>query len=78
MPDSWLLDVPTDFSGYVPENYDERYRGRVTVREALIPSLNACAVRLLSEIGLADFHRLLRRGGLATLDRPAEQLRAAL
>jgi penicillin-binding protein 1C len=72
IPDSWLLDVPTDFSGYVPENYDERYRGRVTVREALVLSLNACAVRLLSEIGLADFHRLLRRGGLVTLDRPAE------
>jgi penicillin-binding protein 1C len=72
IPDSWLLDVPTDFSGYVPENYDERYRGRVTVREALVLSLNACAVRLLSEIGLADFHRLLRRGGLGSLDRPAE------
>ena len=28
------------------ENYDDRYRGRVTVREALIQSLNACAVRL--------------------------------
>jgi penicillin-binding protein 1C len=70
IPDSWLLDVPTDFSGYVPENYDERYRGRVTVREALVQSLNACAVRLLAEIGLADFHRLLWRGGLKTLDRP--------
>lgn len=72
IPDSWLLDVPTDFSGYVPENYDERYRGRVTVREALVFSLNASAVRLLSTVGLADFHRLLRRGGLATLDKPAE------
>ncbi len=48
LPDSYLLDVPTDFSGYVAENYDERYRGRVTVREALIQSLNACTVRLLS------------------------------
>ena len=71
LPDSWLLDVPTDFSGYVPENYDERYRGRVTVREALVLSLNACSVRLLSEIGLDTFHALLLRGGLATLDRPA-------
>jgi penicillin-binding protein 1C len=70
VPDSYILDIPTDFAGYVAENYDERYRGRVTVREALITSLNACAVRLLAEVGLADFHRLLRRGGLSTLDRP--------
>ncbi|HEY0511911.1 MAG TPA: penicillin-binding protein 1C, partial [Thermoanaerobaculia bacterium] len=71
VPDSYLLDVPTDFAGYVAENYDQRYRGRVTVREALITSLNACAVRLLAEVGLADFQRLLLRGGLSTLDRPA-------
>jgi penicillin-binding protein 1C len=73
LPDSYLLDIPTDFSGYVAENYDDQYRGRVTVREALIQSLNACAVRLLSEVGLKDYHRLLKDGGLATLDRPYHQ-----
>jgi penicillin-binding protein 1C len=71
LPDSYILDIPTDFSGYVAENYDERYRGRVTVREALILSLNACAVRLLSQVGLPELHGLLLRGGLSTLDRPA-------
>ncbi len=71
LPDSYLLDIPTDFSGYVAENYDERYRGRVTVRDALIQSLNACTVRLLSEVGLPAFHKLLLKGGLATLNRPA-------
>ncbi len=71
VPDSYILDIPTDFAGYVAEDYDQRYRGRVTVREALITSLNAPAVRLLAETGLSDFLRLLQRGGLATLDRPA-------
>ncbi len=71
LPDSYLLDVPTDFAGYVAENYDERYRGRVTVRDALIHSLNACAVRLLSQVGLTEFHGLLEAGGLSTLDRPS-------
>lgn len=70
VPDSYLLDLPTDFAGYVAENYDGLYRGRVTAREALVRSLNAPAVRLLSELGLADFLELLRRGGLATLDQP--------
>lgn len=71
VPATYLLDVPTDYAGYMPENYDGHYRGRVTVRESLILSLNASAVRLLSEVRLERFHRLLLKGGLATLDRPS-------
>jgi penicillin-binding protein 1C len=70
IPDSYLLDIPTDFSGYVPENYDGQYHGRVTMRDALVQSLNAPAVRLLSTVGVETFQRLLQRGGLTTLDRP--------
>jgi penicillin-binding protein 1C len=73
VPDSFLLDVPTDFSGYIVENYDGMYRGRVTAREALAESLNSPAVRLLSRFGLEPFHRVLRTGGLITLDRPAPE-----
>ncbi len=71
VPDSYLLDLPTDFAGYVAENYDDRYRGRVTAREALSHSLNASTVRLLARVGVGELHRLLVRGGLGTLDRPA-------
>jgi penicillin-binding protein 1C len=71
VPDAYLLDVPTDFAGYVAENYDGRYNGRVTVREALRRSLNAPAVRLLARVGLGPFHELLESGGISTLDRPA-------
>ncbi len=71
VPASYLLDVPTDFAGYVAENYDGRYRGRVTAEQALAESLNASAVRLLARVGLEPFHALLVRGGLASLDRPA-------
>jgi len=70
IPDAYLLDIPTDFSGYVAENYDGKYRGRITMRNALILSLNAPAVRLLSKLGIRDFHNLLLDGGLKTLDRP--------
>lgn len=69
VPDSWVLDVPTDFSGYVAENYDGEYRGRVTASTALAQSLNAPAVRLLSRVGLEPFLATLRSGGLGTLDR---------
>lgn len=70
IPDTYMLDIPTDFSGYVAENYDDKYRGRITMRNALILSLNAPAVRLLSRVGLKEFHDLLIGGGLTTLDRP--------
>jgi len=69
IPDSILLDIPTDYSGYVPENYDGTYRGRVSARDALIQSLNAPAVRLLSDEGVDEFVALLRKGGLTSLDR---------
>ncbi|HEX3581775.1 MAG TPA: PBP1A family penicillin-binding protein, partial [Thermoanaerobaculia bacterium] len=54
---SLLLDAPIsiDVSGnetWEPHNYDERYRGRVTVREAFEESLNVPTVRLTQTIGL--------------------------
>ncbi|MDJ0850511.1 MAG: penicillin-binding protein 1C [Myxococcota bacterium] len=70
-PEAWLLDVPTDFAGWSPENYDGTYLGRVTAREALARSLNVPAARLLARVGLARFLGVLRAGGLETLDRPA-------
>ena len=54
---SLLLDAPLsiDVSNnetWEPHNYDERYRGRVTVREAFEESLNVPTVRLTETIGL--------------------------
>ncbi|MDX1996740.1 MAG: penicillin-binding transpeptidase domain-containing protein [Thermoanaerobaculia bacterium] len=73
LPDSSVLDVPTDFNGYRVENFDGRYRGRTTARMALVESLNTPAVRLLSDVGVAPFLELLQRGGLSTLDRTADE-----
>ena len=52
-----LVDAPIKvrLSGnedWEPQNYDERYRGRVTVREAFEASLNVPTVRLTQEVGL--------------------------
>lgn len=73
VPSSWVLDVPTDFAGYVPENYDGRYRGRVSAGGALALSLNAPAVRLLAATGVERFVAFLHRGGLDSLDRPVAE-----
>jgi len=53
-----LLDSPVkiEVSGeetWEPHNYDEQYRGRVTLREAFEKSLNVPTVRLSQQVGLA-------------------------
>jgi penicillin-binding protein 1B len=52
-----LLDTPVkiELSGdevWEPQNYDERFRGRVTLRESFERSLNVPTVRLTNDIGL--------------------------
>ena len=71
VPDSVVLDVPADYAGYVPENYDGAYHGRVTVRHALSRSLNVPAVGMLARVGVGPFLALLHDAGFASLDRGA-------
>src|SRR5438874_1875850 len=57
-PATLLLDSPVSIplqgeESWSPHNYDERYRGRVTLREAFEESLNVPTVRLTQQIGLA-------------------------
>lgn len=69
-PESRLLDVPTNFSGYRPENYGRTFQGLVSARDALALSLNVPAARLLHSCGAESFARLLRTG-LSTLEQPS-------
>jgi penicillin-binding protein 1C len=59
------LEVPVTGGLYRPKNYDERFRGLVTVRRALAASLNIPAVRTLGLVGAETFVQQLRRLGLA-------------
>lgn len=67
-PYAMLYDVPVNYAGYVAENYDGKYHGVVTVKDALIRSLNVPAVLLLAEIGVWDFISFLQKGGISTID----------
>jgi penicillin-binding protein 1C len=68
-PNSLIEDVPINYSGYSPENYDRQYRGAVSTAEALRLSLNVPAVQICSKIGQRKFFKLLKDGGLSTLKR---------
>ncbi len=67
-PKMKLLDIPTDFGGYNPENYDLKFRGDITAEFALMNSLNVPAVRLLQETGFHDFINFLIRGGFKEIE----------
>ena len=71
-PQSLLYDVPVEYSGYRPENYDEIYHGVVTVEEALIRSLNVPAVNLYAELGQDGIYSFLKQAGITTLPKPKD------
>lgn len=65
---SLLDDRPLDLDGggglYIPDNYDHRFSGWVSVRTALASSLNIPAVRVLLMVGPDVLARQLRALGL--------------
>lgn len=77
-PDSRLLDIPMDFGGYYPENYDGEFHGDVTVREALLQSLNIPAVSELARQGTGEAISWLDAFGFHALQKTRDQLGLSL
>jgi len=50
-PDDMVLDAPIRRGTWSPANFDGRFRGEITVEEALAQSINTSAVRLLVQFG---------------------------
>ncbi len=67
-PTDTINDSPVSYPGavkgrpWIPKNYDGRYRGPITLRDALAYSVNVCAVKLLASLGvdpvIESAHRL--------------------
>lgn len=62
-PGSFILDAPTRFGSYQPENFNRRYHGDVRVYEALAHSLNVPAVLALDKVGTKRFEAALQMTG---------------
>lgn len=69
---SLLPDIPSDFGGFVPKNFDGSYMGVVPAKEALALSLNIPNVYLLKQFGIARFADVLKQSGISTLGRRSE------
>ena len=78
-PGDLIRDESTEFPGafgeWVPENYDRRFHGEVTLREALANSYNIPAAKLVLELGVDSLLARLRSLGFATLTEQGIALR---
>lgn len=73
-PDSRMLDVPSIWSGYSPDNYDEEFRGPVSMAFALRNSLNIPAVEAVQRVGFDAFLNRLIEAGFSSIKRQRKQL----
>jgi len=73
-PATAIEDIPKVYTtkkgeGFLPNNYDGRYRGIVLAREALASSYNLPAVEMLSRVGIESFLDLSHKMGLGSMQR---------
>ena len=71
-PASMVADVPMRFASYTPRNYSLEYAGPVSLRRALVQSLNIPALRCVEQVGIENFVDQLRRLGFSSLNQPAD------
>lgn len=76
-PQTIVRDEPVRFGSFVPRNYDGRYRGAITLQDALAHSVNVVAVKLLNQVGLKRAASFARRLGIE-IDPAEDGLSAAL
>ena len=66
-PETLLFDVPVTYAEYEPVNYDGKYSGYVTTRQALARSLNVPAVNLNARLEDYTLHAFLKQARISTL-----------
>jgi len=73
-PGTVRIDQPININGWEPENYTRRYRGPMTIREALKHSINTIAAQVTAEIGPKAVVLLSQRFGIKSELRPEYSL----
>lgn len=66
-PATILRDVSTDFGGWIPQNADRRFRGNISVRNALSQSLNIPSVEVMQNLGIDSSIEAAKQLGITTL-----------
>lgn len=77
-PKKIMNDVPVNYAGYAPENYDKNFNGPVTVEFALEHSLNIPAVKALNMLGKEKMIDILGKTGFKQIQSKQKSLGLSL
>lgn len=69
LPNTLVPDVPTQISGYTPQNFNLTYDGAVPAQRALSRSLNIPAVLMLQDYGVFKFYDVLQKFQLHDINK---------
>ncbi|MGE5582680.1 MAG: transglycosylase domain-containing protein [Bacillota bacterium] len=76
-PEAKMVDEPIEVmvngQPWRPQNYDNQYRGEITLRTALEESVNTIAVQLVERLGSGNVYALAQRMGLENLIAEGER-----
>ena len=69
-PTSTIDDAPVVMGRWRPQNYEGRYRGRITLRDAVAYSSNSAAIQITERVGRRNVIQAARDLGVTTPLRP--------
>ena len=69
LPNTLIADIPTQISGYSPQNFNQTFDGAVPAQRALSRSLNIPAVLMLQQHGVANFYETLQKFKLKNINK---------
>ena len=65
-PDDTIVDAPVNFGGYAPHNYENDFKGRMTIASAFAESRNVPAVKLAARVGIRKVIDMAHRFGVTS------------
>ena len=65
-PDDIIVDGPVSFAGYTPHNYENDYKGAMTITNAFAESRNIPALKLAARVGIHKVIDMAHRFGVTT------------
>jgi penicillin-binding protein 1C len=72
LPNTLVADIPTQISGYTPQNFNLTFDGAVPAHRALSRSLNIPAVLMLQDYGVNKFYEELQKFKLRDISKPPD------
>jgi len=65
-PSDIIVDAPVSFAGYTPHNYENDYKGAMTLMNAFAESRNIPAIKLAARVGIRKVIDVAHRFGVTT------------